>query len=125
MLNTLLAVFVFSAPFTFAHRFGWFTPIMAMIIAFALLGMNAVATEIENPYGMDVNDLPMRNFAEALEEDTEAILRQRDPQTEKHEKFWGRRAMHKRLLREQGAPKGTSVGRLAVAPREPDALPDQ
>jgi len=101
MLNILLVLFVFSAPFTFANRFGGFTPIMALLVAFALLGINAVAAEIENPFGQDANDLPLERFAAAVEEDTEIILRQRDPDTEKYEKFWGKRALHQRLLRDQ------------------------
>jgi len=101
MLNLLLLIFVFTAPFTFANRFGGFTPAMSFLLAFALLGINAVASEIENPFGTDANDLPLDTYAQTVEEDTELILRQRDPDTEKYEKFWGRRALHQRLVREQ------------------------
>ncbi|KAJ1620579.1 Bestrophin, RFP-TM, chloride channel-domain-containing protein [Pavlovales sp. CCMP2436] len=61
MLNLLLLFYVYSAPFTFAHRFG----------------------------------------GQVVEEDSEMVLRQRDPDTEKFEKFWGKRAFNQRLLREE------------------------
>jgi len=88
MLNLLLLFYVYSAPFTFAHRFGGFTPAASLLLAFTLLGLNATAAEIENPFGRDANDLPLGPFVQVVEEDSEMVLRQRDPDTEKFEKFW-------------------------------------
>jgi predicted membrane chloride channel (bestrophin family) len=104
VLNALLLAYVWSAPFTFAHRFGGFTPVASALLAFALLGMNAAAAEVEHPFGTRANDLPLSYLAAVLEEDSEMILRQRDPDTEKYEKFWGKRALNQRLLREGEAP---------------------
>lgn len=119
MLNLLLLIFVFSAPFTFARRFGGFTPFMSTLLAFALLGINAVASEIENPFGTDANDLPLEQFGVSIEEDTELILRQRDPDTEKYEKFWGKRALHQRLLREEAAGTDGSPARAGARGAQP------
>lgn len=113
MLNMLLLIFVYTAPFTFAHRFGGFTPALSFLLALTLLGINAMAAEIENPFGADPNDLPFLPFAAVVEEDSEMILRQRDPDTEKWEKFWGHRALHQRLLRE-GPPQSDAQLRYGV-----------
>ncbi|KAJ1620270.1 Bestrophin/UPF0187 [Pavlovales sp. CCMP2436] len=55
MLNALLFAYIYTVPFCLAHRFGWFTPVASVIIAVALLGINAVAMEIEIPFGTDEN----------------------------------------------------------------------
>ena len=73
-------------------------------MALTLFGINAAAAQIENPFGADANDLQLGAYAAVVEEDSEMILRQRDPDTEKYEKFWGKRALHQRLLREGPAP---------------------
>lgn len=104
VLNLLLYLFVYSAPFTFSRRFGGLTPALSAFVALTLFGINAAAAQIENPFGADANDLQLGAYAAVVEEDSEMILRQRDPDTEKYEKFWGKRALHQRLLREGPAP---------------------
>ena len=52
MLNLLLLMYVFSAPFTFAHRFGGFTPAASFLLAFTLLagGSNMPASRCGGLY---------------------------------------------------------------------------
>eukprot|EP00164_Ancoracysta_twista_P002176 GFYU01002873.1.p1 GENE.GFYU01002873.1~~GFYU01002873.1.p1 ORF type:complete len:398 (-),score=79.24 GFYU01002873.1:154-1347(-) len=89
MLNLFLLIYVFSLPFTFAHIFGWFTPIFAGVIAFALYGIYQVGVEIENPFGLDDNDLPLDKFAEEVFTDTGVCLEARDGDVVVFEKEWG------------------------------------
>jgi hypothetical protein len=46
-------------------------------MAFAFFGMNAVGVEIENPFGDDDNDLPIKKMMKRIELDTGALLEMR------------------------------------------------
>ncbi len=48
------------------------------MVAFAFFGMNAVGVEIENPFGDDDNDLPVKKMMKRVELDTAAMLKLRD-----------------------------------------------
>lgn len=45
------------------------------MVAFAFFGMNAVGVEIENPFGDDDNDLPVKKMMQRVELDTAAMLK--------------------------------------------------
>mmetsp|Transcript_11268 Transcript_11268/g.33384 ORF Transcript_11268/g.33384 Transcript_11268/m.33384 type:complete len:389 (-) Transcript_11268:102-1268(-) len=81
MLHALLAAFIYTLPFTLARKFGWLTPVMAMLVAFSLLGINSVARELEMPFGNDANDLPVRRFNCLAASTTWVMLHDRDPET--------------------------------------------
>jgi len=78
MVHAILAIFVFTLPFTLARVFGWLTPLASALVAFSLLGINVVATELEMPFGDDANDLPVSLFQTLAHRDSLAILRARD-----------------------------------------------
>lgn len=88
MLNALLFIYVYTVPFTFAKLYGWFTPVMAMLICLALLGINKVASEIEMPFGSDENDLPLDAFGMQVANDSITIIAQRDPQSRQFNEDW-------------------------------------
>jgi hypothetical protein len=48
-----------------------------VVMAFAFFGMNAVGVEIENPFGDDDNDLPIKKMMKRIELDTGALLEMR------------------------------------------------
>ena len=50
MVNFLLFIFVFSAPFVFTTGFKWLSPIPSCIVAIAFYGVAEVARSIEDPY---------------------------------------------------------------------------
>ena len=54
------------------------TPLVSMLCAYAFFGINAIGMEIENPFGVDANDLDAESMIQRAEEDTLAIMQQRD-----------------------------------------------
>merc|ERR1719197_2419520 len=84
MLSIFMVLFVYTFPFPLAHIFfnqeaefnGFFiTPFLCALVAFAFFGMNAVGVEIENPFGDDDNDLPVKKMMKRVELDTAAMLK--------------------------------------------------
>lgn len=64
--SALMVVFLFLMPivvekFTQAYLL---TPVLTFLIALGYWGLNAVAQELENPFGDDANDLPLREFCD-------------------------------------------------------------
>merc|ERR1719181_585471 len=83
MLTVFLVLFVYTFPLPLAHFFyndeaefnGFIiTPFVSALVAFAFFGMNAVGIEIENPFGQDANDLPMKGMCKRVELDTAALM---------------------------------------------------
>lgn len=57
-LKHLLLIYCFGIPFQFVAELSWWTIPVVGMISFALLGVEAIGLEIENPFGYDHNDLP-------------------------------------------------------------------
>jgi putative membrane protein len=73
-IKAFLALFVFSCPFAMADAMGWYTPIAAGVIAFALFGIDEIGVEIEDPFGYDPNDLPLDRIGDTIDADVAALL---------------------------------------------------
>ena len=68
-LKHLLLIYCFAIPFQFVAQLNWWSIPVAGIISFALLGVEAIGLEIENPFGYDHNDLPLDNIGIKMTED--------------------------------------------------------
>lgn len=78
-IKSFLTLFCFTAPFAMVDSMGWYTPIAAAVLAFGMFGIDEIGVEIEDPFGYDENDLPLDAIGNRIDEDTRAILGQRDP----------------------------------------------
>ena len=61
-LKQTIVLYLFFLPFQIIASMGWTSLIVQCCASFTLLGIDAIATEIENPFGLDPNDLPMVSF---------------------------------------------------------------
>jgi putative membrane protein len=73
-LKHLLLIYCVILPFKFVAELQWGTPIAVAVIAFALLGIEEIGLEIENPFGYDPNDLPLDQQCKELRMDIEAMV---------------------------------------------------
>ncbi|NEO86491.1 MAG: hypothetical protein F6J87_19855 [Spirulina sp. SIO3F2] len=73
-LKHLLFLYFLTVPFKLVATLGWLTPLAVGVIAFALLGIEEIGLEIENPFGYDPNDLPLDEQAQELRDDIEEII---------------------------------------------------
>ena len=70
-LKHLLLLYCFALPFQFVQQLDWFTIPTVGIISFALLGIEDIGLEIENPFGYDANDIPLDKFCQDLQAEIE------------------------------------------------------
>lgn len=73
-LNHLLFLYCFAIPFQLVNDLGWWTIPAAGIISFALLGIEAIGIEIENPFGYDVNDIPLDKLSRGLMDEMNELM---------------------------------------------------
>jgi len=61
-LRSFLFIWLGCLPFIFMPTLHYITIAACIVIAYALLGMEALILEIETPFGRDFNDLPSDNY---------------------------------------------------------------
>jgi putative membrane protein len=55
---------------------------LTMLVFFALLGVELIGEEIEDPFGLDCNDLPTSSIAQTIKRNVFEILEDRTPTPE-------------------------------------------
>ena len=58
-IKQFVVLYAFMMPFGLVREFGYGTMIASMFTLFATMGLELLATEIEEFFGTDVNDLPL------------------------------------------------------------------
>ncbi|MCH9684820.1 MAG: hypothetical protein K0V04_25520 [Deltaproteobacteria bacterium] len=67
LIHRIVAVYTFALPFGIVDTVGAATPVVVAIISYAFFGLDAVGEEIEEPFGTDVNDLPLSTLSRMIE----------------------------------------------------------
>ncbi|KAJ4319101.1 hypothetical protein N0V94_004061 [Neodidymelliopsis sp. IMI 364377] len=80
-ISQITWVYVMVLPFQLFDSLGYVTIPGCIFAAYIILGLSAIGREIENPFGHDVNDLPLEAFCEELEMDIDCITAQPAPTT--------------------------------------------
>lgn len=65
-LRRALILYCFTLPFALLDRFGWGTPVAVLLIAYTLYGIEEIGVEIEDPFGIDENDLPLEQICTGI-----------------------------------------------------------
>ncbi|KAJ3091915.1 hypothetical protein HK102_012587 [Quaeritorhiza haematococci] len=73
-LKQILLLYFVAMPLQLVNLFGWLIVPFVVVISCAFLGADAIAAEIEDPFGTDQNDLPIDYFIRKLREDFEYIM---------------------------------------------------
>ena len=73
-VKQFVMLYALVMPFGLVREFGYGTVIACMFTFFATMGLELLATEIEEPFGTDINDLPMEGIATTIAGNVEAIL---------------------------------------------------
>ncbi|WP_295046578.1 bestrophin family protein [uncultured Paracoccus sp.] len=67
LLHRTAYLFCFLLPFGLADMLGWSTPLAAMLVAYTFFGLDALGEELEEPFGLMPNNLPIAAYAMAVE----------------------------------------------------------
>lgn len=81
-LRRALIVYLVTLPMALVADFGWATVPALLLIAYILLGVEEIGVEIEDPFGDDVNDLPLKSLCEIIENNLQALRPRRQASVE-------------------------------------------
>jgi len=73
-IKLFIIIYLLILPFGLISEFHYLTIPAAMVMSFAMIGIEVVSEEIENPFGLDANDLPTGTIAETIRENLNEIL---------------------------------------------------
>jgi putative membrane protein len=92
VISQITWVYVLVLPLQL-NDLGWKMILATLVTAYIILGLAQIGSHIENPFGNDVNDLPLDAFCEQIAHDIDVISSTPAPKTE----YFTRRAMNKPL----------------------------
>lgn len=78
LLHRTAYLFCFMLPFGLADSLGRATPLAVMLVAYTFFGLDALAEELEEPFGMMPNDLPLSAYAVTIERHLRAAMGETD-----------------------------------------------
>ena len=67
LLHRTVHLYCFILPFCLISSLGWLTPIAVGILAYTFFGLDAIGTEIEDPFDVAPNDLPLDALSRTIE----------------------------------------------------------
>lgn len=73
-IKQFVLLYALILPFGLVREFGYGTVIASMFTFFATMGIDLLATEVEEPFGTDTNDLPLNTLGEVIGRDVRVIL---------------------------------------------------
>ncbi|KAK5210057.1 hypothetical protein LTR41_004689 [Exophiala xenobiotica] len=81
-ISQITWVYILTLPFQLYNTLGWVTIFGTVLAAYIILGLAAIGYEIENPFGHDVNDLPLDAYCRELAGDIDVLTSMPAPTAE-------------------------------------------
>lgn len=69
LLHRCAWMFCVLLPFGLASSLGWGTPVLSAVLAYAFFGLDQLGEEMEDPFGLEPNDLPLDALVRTIEID--------------------------------------------------------
>lgn len=73
-IKLFITVYAIGLPFALIPAFGYWSIPMVAFVFFAFLGLELMAEEIEDPFGLDCNDLPTGDIAHTIKTNVFELL---------------------------------------------------
>ncbi|MFG4004102.1 bestrophin family protein [Flavobacterium aquidurense] len=67
LLHRTVYIYCFLLSFGFVETMGWVMPFIIVFIAYTFVALEAIADELENPFGLQPNDLALDTMARMIE----------------------------------------------------------
>lgn len=73
-LKKFIFLYVVTLPIGFVATFEWWSVPVVMLVFYILVSVELIAEEIEDPFGVDENDLPLDGLCKTIQGNVEEIL---------------------------------------------------
>ena len=74
LLHRTAYLYCFLLPFGLVDSIGFMTPFVVAIVAYTFFGLDELGAELEEPFGLEPNDLPLDAMCRAIEIDLRSAL---------------------------------------------------
>jgi len=74
LLHRTAYLFCLMLPFGLVSSFGFATPVITAVISYTFFGLDRLGDELEDPFGLEANDLPLDALVRTVERDVLAAL---------------------------------------------------
>ncbi|TDH28674.1 hypothetical protein EXU57_00935 [Segetibacter sp. 3557_3] len=81
-LKLFITVYALCLPFALIPMFHYWSVLLVGFVFFAFIGLELMAEEIEDPFGLDCNDLPIAEIANNIKKNIFEIFELRQPEQE-------------------------------------------
>ena len=82
-VKLFILLYVGVLPFTVLEAYGYLTIPAVMLASYILVGLELIGEEIEQPFGLDRNDLPLNQLSQLIRVNVHDILQIELPPVEK------------------------------------------
>ncbi|MBX3258744.1 MAG: bestrophin family protein [Labilithrix sp.] len=79
LMHRIVATYCTLLPFGMMDAVGWTTPFIVLAISYCFFGLSAIGDELEQPFGMDINDLPLKAISRTIERNLRERLGEKVP----------------------------------------------
>lgn len=80
LLHRAVYSFCLILPFSLSSSLGFWSPVIVALIAYLLLGLDALSAELEEPFGLQENDLPLDAIVRGIEREMLSSLNESLPE---------------------------------------------
>lgn len=74
LLHRTVHMYCFLLPFGLIDTVGYLTPLVVAIVSYTFFALDALGEQIENPFDMHANDLPLGAISHAIESNLKQLL---------------------------------------------------
>jgi ion channel-forming bestrophin family protein len=79
LMHRIVAVYCTLLPFGLMDAIKWATPFVVLAISYCFFGLDAIGDELEDPFGVDINDLPLKSITRTIERNLRERLGEKLP----------------------------------------------
>lgn len=87
LIRQLLIVYLISLPLVLIAKMHFAAPLVVAVVSLGMLGIEEAGVEIEDPFGMEPNSLPLGRFCNTIGHDAAAILETAPIEVPVHSEF--------------------------------------
>jgi putative membrane protein len=73
LISQIVLLYIYLLPFQLFATLGWITVPGTLAAAYIIIGLAAIGYELENPFGNDVNDLPLDSYCAELKRELDTL----------------------------------------------------
>ncbi|PMD59542.1 UPF0187-domain-containing protein [Hyaloscypha bicolor E] len=73
LISQIVLLYIYLLPFQLFNTLDWITIPGTLAAAYIIIGLAAIGNELENPFGNDVNDLPLDSYCAELKRELDTL----------------------------------------------------